>query len=170
MGTDEGPDSPAVRDALLARTNMYDCTDHIHKADIERWRPSVERISPEQLAELYDLEVMQWSQWFYEVIDPRVYRDHVRDAILGATSRDPTGKMIWPGLKVHVLWCDASISDTVYAALVLQAWVREAQAKGEGRDVRLQGLENANHFVGDPPGYSRRSCVMLTTAYIGPLR
>ncbi|KAH9925573.1 alpha/beta-hydrolase [Fomitopsis serialis] len=133
-------DSPGIKEALGARIALH--TDE--KLRSSQRTPTVHRIGPEKIREVCHVEVMARSQKYYQVIDPAVYREIVRRAILQGSA---DGGMIWPNLKVALVWCDMTNSDVVSAAMKLKALVRQSRAKGEGRDVAFHKLERANHFA-----------------------
>jgi len=133
-------DSPGMKEALGARVALH----KDEKSRSSQWMPTVHRIGPEKIRQVCHVEVMARSQKYYQVIDPAVYRENVHRAVLQGKTNEG---MIWPNLKVALVWCDMDNSDVVSAAMKLKALVRQSGEKGEGRDVAFHKLERANHFA-----------------------
>ena len=115
----------------------------MHKVS-DQWAPTIQRMSARDLREVCHFEVMARSQRFYHIVEPAVYRANVRRAML--EGRRGAG-LVWPGVKVVVVWCDMTNSDVVSGVMKVKARVKRARAAGEGRDVVFHKLEGANHFV-----------------------
>ncbi|KAH9841897.1 uncharacterized protein C8Q71DRAFT_794695 [Rhodofomes roseus] len=151
FGASDDIDTPGITDALVARIALHQ--DKTSPTNSAQWMPTVHRIGPQKMREVCHVEVMARSQKYYQNIAPAVYRENVRRAVLqGKTSEG----MVWPDLKVAVVWCDMSNSDVVSAAMKLKALTRSNREQGEGRDVAFHKLEKANHFAhwDDPESFT----------------
>ncbi|TFY51674.1 hypothetical protein EVJ58_g10443 [Rhodofomes roseus] len=151
FGASDNIDTPGITDALVARIALHQ--DKTSPTNSAQWMPTVHRIGPQKMREVCHVEVMARSQKYYQNIAPAVYRENVRRAVLqGKTSEG----MVWPDLKVAVVWCDMSNSDVVSAAMKLKALTRSNREQGEGRDVAFHKLEKANHFAhwDDPKSFT----------------
>ncbi|KZT64049.1 hypothetical protein DAEQUDRAFT_747625 [Daedalea quercina L-15889] len=135
-------DTAGATKMLLTRVPLHE--DASSPTKRTQWMPTVHRMEPRMLCEVCHVEVMARSQKYYQIINPAVYRENLCRAVLEGKQGEG---MIWPSLKVDVVWCDMSNSDTVSAAMKLKALVRKQRAKGEGRDVSFHKLEGANHFM-----------------------
>lgn len=131
-------DTPNVPEALVARADAP-----MHKVS-DQWAPTIQRMSARELREVCHFEVMARSQRFYHIVEPAVYRANVRRAMLEGR---PGAGLVWPGVKVVVVWCDMTNSDVVSGVMKVKARVKRAREAGEGRDVVFHKLEGANHFV-----------------------
>ena len=131
-------DTPGISEALVARADAP-----MHKAS-DQWTPTIHRMDARALREVCHFEVMARSQRFYHIVEPAVYRANVRRAMLEGR---PGAGLIWPGVRVVVVWCDMTNSDVVSGVMKVKARVKRAREAGEGRDVVFRKLEGANHFV-----------------------
>ena len=135
-------DTPGVSEKLLTRAAA---DAPMHKATplvSGHWAPTTQRMDPQTLREVCHFEVMERSQRFYQTIEPAVYRANVRRAML-----EGLPGLVWPAVKVVIVWCDMSLSDLLSGVMSLKARLKQARGQGMGRDVVFRKLEGANHFV-----------------------
>lgn len=136
--------TPGVSEKLIARAAV---DAPMHKADRMvnyHWTPTVHRMDLQTLRAVCHFEVMERSQKFYQMVEPAVYRANVRLAMLEGR---PGAGLVWPAVRVVVVWCDMSNSDLLSGVMTLKARVKQAREQGMGRDVVFRKLEGANHFV-----------------------
>lgn len=131
-------DTPGVPEAVIERADKP-----MHKVS-EQWMPTIHRMNARELREVCHREVMARSQRFYHIVDPAVYRANLRRAMLEGR---PGAGLVWPNVKVVMVWCDMTNSDIVSGVMKVKARVKRAREAGEGRDVVFRKLEGANHFV-----------------------
>ena len=83
----------------------------------------------------------------------RLFREIWQNALyLGAPSLSEPGRESttdeWEDVEVRHVWCDMSFWETPHAALMIQAELADARARGRRvRDVRTARLRGMNHFV-----------------------
>ncbi|TFY59860.1 hypothetical protein EVJ58_g5515 [Rhodofomes roseus] len=100
---------------------------------------TVDHLSSEQYADVVDPTVTARSHLLYiMVVDRSVYRDVMHDALWDSS--------VWPGLRVPLIWCDMSVSETVFAAWHFSQQVKENWPRG-ARKIDIVRFEGANHFV-----------------------
>lgn len=135
-------DTPGVPEKLIARADAP-----MHKAnpmDSDHWTPTIHRMDPRTLREVCHFEVMARSQRFYHIVEPAVYRANVQRAMLDGR---PGAGLVWPGVRVVIVWCDMTNSDVVSGVMTVKTRVKRAREEGVGRDIVFRKLEGANHFV-----------------------
>ncbi|KAH9843701.1 Alpha/Beta hydrolase protein [Rhodofomes roseus] len=99
---------------------------------------TVDRLSSEQYADVVDPTVTARSHLLYIMaVDRSVYRDVMHDALWDSS--------VWPGLRVPLIWCDMSVSETVFAAWHFSQQVKENWPRG-ARKIDIVRFEGANHF------------------------
>lgn len=95
------------------------------------------------LEEIMDPSVMDRAQLLLQDIDPKIFAENVRAGLMDAST--------WPHLRVYLVWCDASVPETVFSSWYLLSQIESgwpSTARGV-TNVRFQG---ANHFVSVPCG------------------
>jgi len=90
-----------------------------------------------ELDEIIDPSVFDRAQRLYNDVDAALYGDNVRLALMSAST--------WPHLRVNLVWCDASVPETVFSAWHLANRVEKDWPKN-ARSVNVVRFENANHF------------------------
>ncbi|CAL1712123.1 unnamed protein product [Somion occarium] len=104
--------------------------------------PTVQRMSPEEIRATTDFGVLERSHDSIRLVNSRIYSRNLRRALgVGMEGED----IPWPKVKVLALWCDTGIVDTVWAAKAIYDLLHGEE--GVTREVALQKLEGANHFV-----------------------
>ncbi|TFY67242.1 hypothetical protein EVJ58_g1755 [Rhodofomes roseus] len=98
---------------------------------------TLHRMSSDEFARIINADVVARSHLFYELVDGKVYADNTRVA-LRSTS-------IWPNVRVVLVWCDMSVSETVLPAWGLLRQVQEDWPTN-GRAIHSVRLKGANHF------------------------
>ncbi|RPD77401.1 alpha/beta-hydrolase [Lentinus tigrinus ALCF2SS1-7] len=127
------------------RVALHEQSDHVD----HRLTPTTTRMSPEELRETVRAEVVDTfgSQNLLRKLDPAIYKANVERALFDRRfAFGDALEEVWPALRVHVVWCDMSVGDCVWASVLLH--VRHAAADVEWRrPMTLHKLEGANHFV-----------------------
>ncbi len=111
--------------------------------------PTTSRMTPAELRETTHLPVidMDGSQNLLRILNPDIYEANMESALLDRRlAFGNTLEEVWPSLRVHVIWCDMSVGDCVWASVLLQFRHAEAQPAFR-RPLALHKLEGANHFV-----------------------
>lgn len=141
---DEDADSPGFDEMLPTRKPVHE----MEGAD-PRFMPTTLRMTPEERAEVTDVEAVWRSQKLILGMDVSVFRENVLQAFFECPADDNTGgeMLVWPRVKVHSVWCDLSPGDDVYGGDMLKQIAREYREKGRGRSVEVHRLQEANHFV-----------------------
>ncbi|KAI0366634.1 alpha/beta-hydrolase [Pilatotrama ljubarskyi] len=113
-----------------------------------KYTPTTDRMSPEVLRSLTHAAVMEQNQHLIWGVSHDVYRAILARALFDCRFDDGSGmrKKIWPALRVHVIWCDMSIGECLWASVVIRSRYEEAQPENR-RPVEFHKLEDANHFV-----------------------
>lgn len=124
--------------------------------------PTTVSMSPEELRETTHPEVLRRSQYLIRALDPAAYRACVERAFFYSTAPDVAegageqegkeakgGKEVWPALRVHVVWCAASVGDCVWASGTLLRGMKDPRWSLHAglRPLEFHRLEGANHFV-----------------------
>ncbi len=126
----------------LALLEELDHVDH-------RLTPTTSRMTPAELRETVLVEVIDTygSQNLLRKLNPAIYEANVERALFDR--RFAIGdalEEVWPALRVHVVWCDMSVGDCVWASVLLHH--RHAAADPEWRrPMTVHKLAGANHFV-----------------------
>ncbi|KAH9937694.1 Alpha/Beta hydrolase protein [Fomitopsis serialis] len=89
------------------------------------------------LDDITDPSVFDRAQRLYNDVDAVLYGDNVRLALMSAST--------WPRLRVNLIWCDASVPETVFSSWYLANRVEKDWPKN-ARSVKVVRFENANHF------------------------
>ena len=114
-----------------------------------RYTPTSSRMALGELQDAVSASVLDThgSQYLYRVLNPEIYRNNVKKALLDR--RCASGEEleeVWPSLRTHVIWCDMSVGDCIWASVLLH--FRHAAASKEWRrPMELHQLTGANHFV-----------------------
>ncbi|KAI0923298.1 hypothetical protein AcV7_005849 [Taiwanofungus camphoratus] len=156
IGPEEDSESPGFADMLRTRTAVHGIDDSVEP----RFTPTVQRMSREELAGALDKDVMMRSQILIQRLNPAVYRENLRRALFDCYFPNKSGeeRLVWPGLKVHVVWCNMTVGDGAYAAHKIMHQAKECAQRGrKGRSLEFHKLELANHFVhwDDPEQFTR---------------
>jgi len=107
-------------------------------ADPPHRRPTVLRMSPEQLQGCADSHGALRSHLPILAADPSIYSANLRAALM-----EPKA---WPRLRVVYAWCDMTVADCVYGTAQFAKMQREAWP-ATGRQVEMLRMRGANHFV-----------------------
>ncbi|KAH9937978.1 Alpha/Beta hydrolase protein [Amylocystis lapponica] len=137
------PGSPAFHAAVISsRTPPYDTSDD---TDFRRI-PTLERMTPEQLASVTDVGVMRRSQYTLQATDENVRRSNLWRAIFACEGEveGDTKQVVWPALRVQLVWCDRSHGDCV---MTMQELVRASALHKHGRNLEVYRMEGSNHFA-----------------------
>ncbi|TFK90762.1 alpha/beta-hydrolase [Polyporus arcularius HHB13444] len=119
--------------------------DHV----VHRLTPTTSRMTPVELRETVLVEVIDTygSQNLLRKLNPAIYKANIEHALFDR--RFAIGDVLeemWPALRVHVVWCDMSVGDCVWASVLLHH--RHAAADPEWRrPMTVHKLAGANHFV-----------------------
>ena len=108
-------------------------------------------MSPDQLREMADYDVVERSAQAMRAVPRGVYEDNARRA-LWEPERDldsESGDVAFPDVDVLVLWFDMTIADCVWAVKVLHDAQAEQRSRedSKARNVKFVCLEGLNHFV-----------------------
>lgn len=140
---DADVETPGFQETLLAR-------EALHESDPNpRWVPTVVRMGPEGVSAVTDASVMQRSQVQIQQVDPSVYENNLRRALFECRANDGhKGKrVVWPKLRINIVWCDMSPSSCVYATHHIKRMAKVYKEQGMGRAVQFHRMQQANHFV-----------------------
>ena len=127
------------------RVALHEESDHVE----HRLTPTTSRVTPEELRNSVRAEVIDTygSQNLLRKLDPAIYRANVERALCNRRCAFGDAlKEVWPTLHVHVVRCDMSAGDCVWASVLLRFRHAAADAAWR-RPVTLHKLEGANHFV-----------------------
>lgn len=140
----EDSESPGFGAMLLGRRPMHETEENIDP----RFTPTTQRMGPETLKEVVDFDVMARSQILIQLLDPTIYQDNFRAALFECYLDDGSGeeRIIWPDLKVHLIWCDMTTGDGVFAANTIKYIAGQYHKMQRGRLVEFHKVEQANHF------------------------
>ncbi|KAI0695746.1 alpha/beta-hydrolase [Cerioporus squamosus] len=122
-----------------------EASDHVDQS----LTPTTSRMTSEELRETVRANVIDTygSQNLLRKLNPAIYKANVERALFDR--RFAFGDVLeemWPALRVHVVWCDMSVGDCVWASVLLH--LRHAAADTEWRrPMTLHKLAGANHFV-----------------------
>ncbi|KAH9851605.1 alpha/beta-hydrolase [Lenzites betulinus] len=122
---------------------------HLTTVDVDpKHIPTTSKMSPDVLRSITHPPVMERNQHLLWALSHDVYRTNLTRALYDCRFGDErTGlAKMWPALRVHVVWCDMSVGDCLWASVVIHALYEEADPETR-RDVQLHKLEGANHFV-----------------------
>ena len=111
--------------------------------------PTTSRMTAVELRETLHPQVIDTdgSQNLLRILNPDVYRANVESALFDRRfAFGNTLEEVWPSLRVHVIWCDMSVGDCIWASVLLHFQHAEAQPEFR-RPLALHKLEGANHFV-----------------------
>lgn len=117
-----------------------------------RFTPTASRMSPEELRLAVHAPAIDsngGSQYLYRILAPDVYKDNVEKALCDRRFDFGDGlEEVWPSLRTHVIWCDMSVGDCVWASVLV--YFRHSAAPTEWRrPMELHKLSGANHFVSE---------------------
>ncbi|KAI0770163.1 alpha/beta-hydrolase [Fomes fomentarius] len=120
---------------------------HEHSNSIDwKFTPTTSRMTCEELRDMLHSEPIDTdgSQSLLRRLNPAIYSQNMERALLDR--RLVGGNEILPHLRIHVVWCDMSVGECVWASVLLH--FRHAEAQEEWRrPMELHKLEQANHFV-----------------------
>lgn len=123
---------------LARRVPMHEISsDH-------RYVPTVDLLSPDELASIVDPGVLQRSARCIDTTDMRVWWDNAHRALFDIDTNGPLSHV-----NVLVLWCDMGAVTGPFVASHIADRLRDA-ASAEGRTTRKMEfvkIEQANHFV-----------------------
>ncbi|KAI0632495.1 Alpha/Beta hydrolase protein [Trametes polyzona] len=116
-----------------------------------KYIPTTTKMPPEVLRSVTHPPVMAQNQHLLWSLSHAVYRENLRRALYDcrfdfAGGGGGAGEKAWPALPVHVVWCDMSVGDCLWASVVIHALYEEADPERRRR-VEFHKLEGANHFV-----------------------
>ncbi|KAH7928984.1 hypothetical protein BV22DRAFT_1030006 [Leucogyrophana mollusca] len=138
----------ALGKKLIARASQE---LHVTNPSVDpRWTPTVSRMSSDELKSITDNDALLRSQILLEGIQPSVYKEIIHSGLLDCYLTDESGteKMIWPQLKVKIIWCDMDVGDVLWAAYKLRGISEEFIKKhGKGRSLEVLNFEKTNHFA-----------------------
>ncbi|PIL22932.1 hypothetical protein GSI_15628 [Ganoderma sinense ZZ0214-1] len=79
---------------------------------------------------------------------PLVYQSNASRALCDCRLLDGGSgpKKVWPGVKVHLVWCDMTGGDAAWAASVFNCKYKEADPAAR-RPMEVHKVEGANHFI-----------------------
>ena len=120
---------------------ISDITRETLRKRAEEGTPTVQTLSPEDLARIVEGDVIFRSGGLMLQTRPEIHERHTRCTFLDAD-------LVLPDVEVVALWCDRSPWVTVWAAKVLEELLHQERDRGKRRmPTSLVKLENANHFV-----------------------
>lgn len=90
------------------------------------------------LEEITDLSVVDRAQLSWLDVNPDIFAENVRASLLDAST--------WPHLRVYLVWCDASVPETVFSSWYWLSQV-ESDWPSTARRVTNVRFQGANHFV-----------------------
>ncbi|KAI0826820.1 alpha/beta-hydrolase [Trametes gibbosa] len=114
-----------------------------------RYMPTSSKMAPDVLRSLTYAAVWEESQHLIWALGYDVFRQNLARALYDCRIRVGGGgavEKVWPALRVHLVWCDMSIGDCLWASAVIHAQYPDANPEHR-RPVEFHRLENANHFV-----------------------
>lgn len=120
--------------------------EHSNRVD-SKFTPTTSRMTGEELLDMLHSEPIDThgSQSLLRRLSPAIYSENVERALLDR--RLVGGNEVLPHLRIHVVWCDMSVGECVWASALLH--FRHASAQEEWRrPMELHKLEQANHLVG----------------------
>ncbi|RDX50215.1 alpha/beta-hydrolase [Lentinus brumalis] len=127
------------------RLALHEESDHLARG----LTPTTSRMTREELRDVVQVEVIDTygSQNLLRQLNLAIYKANVERALFDR--RYTVGDVleeVWPALGVHVVWCDMSVGDCVWASVLLHH--RHAAADPEWRrPMTVHKLAGANHFV-----------------------
>ncbi|KAH9835551.1 Alpha/Beta hydrolase protein [Rhodofomes roseus] len=107
-----------------------------------------------ELGEIIDPTVIERAQRLYLEVDTALYGHNVRGALLDAST--------WPCLQVYLVWCDASMPETVFSNWYLAKQTEENWPR-DARSVKVVRFEDANHF---PHWYQPEDTMALVASLV----
>ncbi|OJT12824.1 hypothetical protein TRAPUB_10659 [Trametes pubescens] len=113
-----------------------------------KYIPTITKMGPRVLRDVTYPEVFTESQHLLWALSYDVYRQNLSRALFDCRFDDGSGILteVWPALRVHVVWCDRSPGDVLWASAVIHVRYKDAEPKHR-RSVEFHKLEDANHFV-----------------------
>ena len=90
------------------------------------------------LDEIIDTGVIDRGQLLLQDVDPDIFAENVRAGLLDAST--------WPHLRVFLVWCDASVPETIYSSWYLLSQV-DLEWPNTARKITNVRLRGASHFV-----------------------
>ncbi|KAI0357368.1 alpha/beta-hydrolase [Trametes cingulata] len=138
----ESLDPPTIFDP--PRRPVHESADPVDP----KYTPTTNRMTPEVLRSLTHPVVMEQNQHLIWGVSHDVYRALLDRALFDCRFDDGSGmkKEIWPALRVHVIWCDMTVGECLWATLLIRSRYEKAQPEHR-RPVEFHKLEDANHFV-----------------------
>ncbi|KAI0820433.1 alpha/beta-hydrolase [Trametes gibbosa] len=113
-----------------------------------KYVPTTSKMSPDVLRSVTHPPVMARHQHLLWALSHDVYKTNLTRALYDCRFGDGNMGMVkmWPALRVHVVWCDMSVGDCLWASVVIHALYQGADPEAR-RSVEFHKLEGANHFV-----------------------
>lgn len=113
-----------------------------------KYAPSSTKMGPRVLRDLTHPDIFAETQHLLWALGFDMYRQNLSRALFDCRFDDGSGtlKEVWPALRVHVVWCDRSPGDCLWASAVIHAKYKDTEPKYR-RPVEFHKLEDANHFV-----------------------
>ncbi|OCH91803.1 hypothetical protein OBBRIDRAFT_506278 [Obba rivulosa] len=97
--------------------------------------PTAQTMTPEQYNDNIDLLGAMRSHVPFLFIDRTVFESNARRAL--------QERIIWPHLRMALVWFDMSVGDTVMGAWYIKQLVKQAD---NGRDFSARRMDGSNHF------------------------
>ncbi|KAL1950823.1 hypothetical protein VTO73DRAFT_5947 [Trametes versicolor] len=113
-----------------------------------KYTPTSTKMGPRVLRDVTHPDIFADTQHLLWALSFDMYRQNLSRALFDCRFDDGSGmlKEVWPALRVHVVWCDRSPGDCLWASAVIHAKYKDAEPKYR-RPVEFHKLEDANHFV-----------------------
>lgn len=102
--------------------------------------PTVARMTTQEYESVADPGVFNRSYVSLRLLSQKTYGDNLRRALF-----DTGG--VWSGVKTLLVWCDMSVSDSVWAAKHVQALSTANDHDRIARQIEFARLAGGNHFV-----------------------
>ncbi|KAH9949819.1 hypothetical protein B0H21DRAFT_687756 [Amylocystis lapponica] len=159
------PGSPGFVSALLECKPLHEGSEAVPPEASRRLTPTVWRMSPDELSATTDCSLLARSQLWLLLINADIFKANLRHALfdcpLNTTGRTP--QIVWPDVKVRVVWGDMSTSDCLAAIHILTQLCEEYRGSVHiGRNPEFIRLQGVNHFVSKDSGPPVQSTTYTT--------
>jgi len=113
----------------------------------DKFQPTVQTLSAKYTEDVVEIGLMDRSQLAIMGIQRSVYAENLRRALCYVEEGEKGPEVVWPNVKLQVVWCDMSHGDAVATAQMIRDDYEEMKQKGGYvRAMQMFKLEQANHF------------------------
>ncbi|EJF56675.1 hypothetical protein DICSQDRAFT_183715 [Dichomitus squalens LYAD-421 SS1] len=130
--------------------SIHDTTSYVPRGPLNDPQPTTAKLTDQEIRDLTHPAIFERTQHaLWSPTLSSLYEKNALRALFDCRLLDDSSgakKKVWPGVRVHVVWCDMTAGELAWAVAVLRSRYRESDPDAR-REIDFHKLEGANHFV-----------------------